>query len=163
MRVTVITNLFLLFCELFTEFYTGGYHSAAATYLFFGLHGHSELVPWIWTAVSLNAGAAVVLLVKPLYERRVLLNVALAATFIGIWIEKGMGLIIPGFIPSTLHELVPYMPTIPEWKITAGIWAAGLMIFTVAVKLALEAMNGSLRLAVYGESEGDGDSSKGGA
>lgn len=157
MRVTVITNLFLLFCELFTEFYTGGYHSAAATYLFFGLHGHSELVPWIWTAVTLNAGAAVVLLVKPLSERRVLLNVALVATFVGVWIEKGMGLIIPGFIPSTLHELVPYLPTLPEWKITAGIWAAGLMIFTVSVKLALEAMNGSLRLAVYGAPEGGDD------
>lgn len=146
MRVTIVVNLFLLFCELFTEFYTGGHHSTAVTYLFFGIDGHAELVPWIWTAVSLNLFAAVVLLTKPLAQKRALLNVALAATFVGIWIEKGMGLIIPGFVPNTLHELVPYMPSIAEWKITAGIWAFGLMVFTVLVKLALAAVGGSLRL-----------------
>lgn len=147
MRVTVLVNLFLLFCELFTHFYTGGHHSEAVTYLFFGSHGHNELVPWIWTAIALNAIAAVVLLVRPLSGNRVLLNAALVATFIGIWIEKGMGLIIPGFVPSTLSEMVPYTPTLPEWKITAGIWALGLMIFTVVVKLALHSMSGELRLS----------------
>ncbi len=30
--------------------------------------------------------------------------------FAGVWIEKGMGLIIPGFVPSTLHEVVEYVP-----------------------------------------------------
>lgn len=153
MRVTVVVNLFLLFSELFTHFYTGGHHSTAVTYLFFGTHGHDELVPWIWTAVGLNGFAAVVLLVKPLSQRRPLLNLALAATFVGIWIEKGMGLIIPGFIPSTLHEMVPYEPSLPEWKITAGIWAFGLMVFTVSVKLALASMSGSLRLAALSEQD----------
>ena len=147
MRVTVVVNLFLLFCELFTHFYTGGHHSEAVSYLFFGAHGHSELVPWIWTAVALNTAAAAVLLGRPLADNRVLLNAALVATFVGIWIEKGMGLIIPGFVPSTLAEMVPYTPSLPEWKITAGIWAFGLMIFTVAVKLALHSMSGELRLA----------------
>jgi molybdopterin-containing oxidoreductase family membrane subunit len=146
-RVTVVVNLFLLFCELFTEFYTGGHHSSAVSYLFFGLHGHQELVPWIWTAVVLNVGAAVVLLSKPLARHRWLLNGALVATFLGIWIEKGMGLIVPGFVPSTLDEMVPYSPSLVEWKITAGIWAFGLMVFTVVTKLALHSMTGSLRQA----------------
>jgi molybdopterin-containing oxidoreductase family membrane subunit len=57
--------------------------------------------------------------------------------FVGIWIEKGMGLIVPGFIPSTLHEVVEYAPSLTEWKITAGIWAFGLMVFTVGLKLAV--------------------------
>ncbi len=68
------------------------------------------------------------------------MNAALVATFVGVWIEKGMGLIIPGFIPSTLHEIVPYAPTLAEWKVTAGVWALGLMVFTVALKVALQVM-----------------------
>lgn len=56
---------------------------------------------------------------------------------IGIWIEKGMGLIIPGFIPSTLHEVVEYTPGLTEWKITAGIWAFGLLILTAMLKVAV--------------------------
>jgi molybdopterin-containing oxidoreductase family membrane subunit len=146
MQVTVVVNLFLLFCELFTHFYTGGHHSTAVTYLFFGTHGHSELVPWIWTAVTLNVAAAAVLLIKRLSDVRPLLNAALVATFVGVWIEKGMGLIVPGFVPSTLDELVPYAPSLTEWKVTAGIWAFGLLVFTVAIKLALATMGGELRL-----------------
>ena len=47
-----------------------------------------------------------------------------------------------GFIPSTLHELVEYMPSLTEWKITAGVWAFGLMIYTVALKVALPVLTG---------------------
>jgi Ni/Fe-hydrogenase subunit HybB-like protein len=66
-------------------------------------------------------------------------------TFVGVWIEKGMGLIVPGFIPSTLHEIVPYTPSLTEWKVMAGVWAAGLMVFTVGLRVALGAMTGAMR------------------
>ena len=46
-----------------------------------------------------------------------------------------MGLIIPGFIPSTLHEIVEYAPSLVEWKVTVGIWAFGLMLLTILLKL----------------------------
>jgi Ni/Fe-hydrogenase subunit HybB-like protein len=137
MRVTVVVNLFMLGSELFTAFYTGGAHGTSATYLFFGSHGKHALVPWIWSSVALNLGS-----LGLLYAHRRLgdagwLNAACVAAFIGIWIEKGMGLIVPGFIPSTLHEIVEYVPSLIEWKITAGIWAVGLMILTVGLKLAM--------------------------
>ena len=77
-------------------------------------------------------------------ESSSVLNAALVATFAGVWIEKGMGLIVPGFIPSTLHELVPYLPSRTEWKVTAGIWALGLMVFTVALKVGLQVMTGEM-------------------
>mgnify|MGYP000886418951 CR=1 FL=1 len=144
-RVTAPINLFMLGAELFAEFYAGGAHVASARYLFLGLHGHSELVPWIWTAVSFNVFAAVVLLTPPLSARPWLLNLALMLTFVGVWIEKGMGLIVPGFIPSTLHEIVPYTPSLTEWKVMAGVWAAGLMVFTVGLRVALGAMTGAMR------------------
>jgi Ni/Fe-hydrogenase subunit HybB-like protein len=98
----------------------------------------------MWTSITLNVGAVAVLLTPSLRDRRVV-NAALVAIFAGVWIEKGMGLIMPGFIPSTLHELVPYAPSIAEWKVTAGVWALGLMVFTVALKVGLQAMTGELR------------------
>lgn len=73
-----------------------------------------------------------------------MLNAALVAAFAGVWIEKGMGLIIPGFVPSTLHELVEYVPTLTEWKVTAGLWAVGLMVFTIALKVALPIFSGEV-------------------
>jgi Ni/Fe-hydrogenase subunit HybB-like protein len=51
-----------------------------------------------------------------------------------------MGLIVPGFIPSTLHEIVEYAPSLVEWKVTAGIWAFGMMVYTVALKIAINIM-----------------------
>lgn len=145
LRVTVLVNLFMLFSEVFTIFYGGGAHASAARYLFLGLHGHAELVPWIWTAITFNAFAAIVIHTPALYRSRAVLNSGLALTFIGVWIEKGMGLIIPGFVPSTLHEIVPYTPSKVEWQVMAGIWALGLMVFTVAMKIGLQAMTDELR------------------
>ncbi len=63
-------------------------------------------------------------------------------TFAGVWIEKGMGMIIPAFVPSTMHEVVEYTPSLTEWKLTVGIWAAGLGIFTVAVKITAQMLTG---------------------
>lgn len=137
LRVTVITNLFMLVSEAFTEFYTGGSHTASARYLFLGLHGHTGLVPWIWTSIGLNVVACVLFFLPRLLERRALLVLACFLTFIGIWIEKGMGLVVPGFIPSALHEIVEYAPSLVEWKVTAGIWAFGLLVYTIALKVAV--------------------------
>ena len=74
------------------------------------------------------------------------MNVACALAFVGVWIEKGMGLIVPGFVPSTLHELVEYAPSLTEWRVTAGIWALCLMILTVSIKVALPVLSGRLGL-----------------
>lgn len=145
LRVTVLLNLFMLGSELFTAFYTGGSHATAAQYLFFGSHGKYGLVPWIWSAVLFNVSSAVMLHLPAARTRSVVLNVACVLAFAGVWIEKGMGLIIPGFVPSTLHELVEYAPSLTEWRVAAGIWALGLMILTVSIKVALPVLTGRLR------------------
>jgi molybdopterin-containing oxidoreductase family membrane subunit len=142
LRVTVWINLFLVFAEVFTQFYTGGSHAASATYLYFGIDGKTGLVPWIWTAIALNLTAAT-LLVSPLSKRGDgWLLTACLMTFAGVWIEKGMGMIIPAFVPSTLHELVEYTPSLTEWKLTAGIWAMGLGLFTISVRIAGRVLTG---------------------
>jgi molybdopterin-containing oxidoreductase family membrane subunit len=136
-RVTMIVNLIMVASEVFTEFYTGGAHTASARYLFFGLHGHDALVPWIWTAVVANVIAAGLFLSRWVFRRADVLIVACVLAFLAAWIEKGMGLIVPGFVPSTLHEIVEYRPSLTEWKVTAGIWAFGLMIYTIGLKAAM--------------------------
>lgn len=135
-RITILINLLMVVSELFTEFYTGGAHTSAARYLFFGLHGFTGLVPWIWTAIICNILAAILFLHPTALSQAPVVIGACVLAFVGVWIEKGMGLIIPGFIPSTLHEIVEYAPSMIEWKVTAGIWAFGLMVYTVALKVA---------------------------
>jgi molybdopterin-containing oxidoreductase family membrane subunit len=142
MRVAILISLLMVASELFTEFYTGSAHVASAQYLYFGLHGHHALVPWIWTSLALTLLAAAIFLSKNIVSNLWLLNLGCIAAFVGLWIEKGMGMIIPAFIPSTLHELVEYVPTLTEWKITAGIWAFGFMTYTVALKIALPVISG---------------------
>ena len=137
MRVTILINLLMLASEVFTEFYSGTSHTSAARYLYFGLHGAHGLVPWIWTSVVFCVTAAVLLLRPGVVGHKVQLTVACVLAFIAVWIEKGMGLIIPGFIPSTLHELVEYTPSLIEWQIMAGVWAAGLLVYTIALKIGL--------------------------
>ncbi|MGZ8939844.1 MAG: sulfate reduction electron transfer complex DsrMKJOP subunit DsrP, partial [Limisphaerales bacterium] len=137
MRVTILINLLMLASEVFVEFYTGGSHTSAAHYLYFGLHGYNALVPWIWSSVAMTVIAALLFLCPKVFEHSWMLNSGCVLAFIGIWIEKGMGMVIPGFVPSVLHELVEYRPSMLEWKIMAGIWALGLMIYTLQIKIAI--------------------------
>lgn len=136
-RVAAVVNLLMLASELFTLFYAGGSHLASARYLFFGDHGKHGLVAWIWSAVALNLVGTGLFFTPAALERGWVRPVACACVIVGIWIEKGMGLIIPGFIPSTLHEVVEYAPSLTEWKVTAGIWAFGLLLLTAMLKVTV--------------------------
>jgi Ni/Fe-hydrogenase subunit HybB-like protein len=138
-------NMFLLASEVFTEFYTGTSHSVSAQYLFFGLHGYHALVPWIWTAIVLNIIAFILLLTKASRNIRVL-NAACVALIVGIWIEKGMGLIVPAFIPTPLGEIVEYTPTLNETLVCLGIWAIGLLIYTIFVRITIPVLQGRLTI-----------------
>jgi len=144
MTVAMVINMFLLGSELFTEFYSPTQHAAAAYYLYFGLHGHTGLVPWIWTAIALDA-IGLLFLVTPVSRRITGLNIACVACFFGIWIEKGMGLIIPGFIPTPLGQVVEYLPTLNETLVCLGIWSFGILIYSWMLHVAIPIMNGSLR------------------
>jgi molybdopterin-containing oxidoreductase family membrane subunit len=142
-QVSMLINVFLLFNELFKEFYTHTSHVASSRYLFFGLHGHHALVPWIWTAILFNA-ASMFLLVLPLSKSLKYLNLACALAIVGIWIEKGMGLVVPGFIPSPLGELVEYSPTINETLVCLGIWAFGFLAYTIFLRMSIPILQGRI-------------------
>jgi molybdopterin-containing oxidoreductase family membrane subunit len=135
--ISAIINLIMLFSEIFKEFYLPTHHSLPATYLYFGLKGHYSLVPWIWTAIGMNLLGTITLAFNPGRNNPKFLFPACVLLFLGIWIEKGMGLIVPGLVPSPMGEVVSYAPTWVEISITLGVLALGIFIVTVLIRPAL--------------------------
>ncbi len=137
-------NLIMLGSELFKEFYWPTHHSESAQYMFFGLDGHHALTSTIWTAIACNVLATTILSIHPLRRNKSFLVSACFVLFLSIWAEKGMGLVVPGFIPSPLGEIVEYYPSMIELSVSYGILCLGLMIFTVLAKPAIEIEKGNL-------------------
>ena len=146
MVVTVAAqiNLIMLVSELFKEFYAPTHHSESAYYLYFGLHGKSKLVPWIWTAISMNVLATITLSFHKLRNNLTILYIACGLLFLAIWIEKGFGLIVPGFIPGPWGKVAEYFPTLIEVGVTIGIWAMGAFIFSILARTGIAIEMGKL-------------------
>ncbi|HBG92329.1 MAG: menaquinol oxidoreductase [Nitrospirae bacterium GWF2_44_13] len=134
----MITNVFFLGLEFFTAFYSNiPGHMHPFKYLFAGLDGHAKLVPLMWTSVIL-AIASIALLIFPAVRRNEsTLAIASAMVFISLWIDKGFGLIIGGFVPNMFEKVTEYWPTMPETLITIGVWAAGFLVLTILYKIAI--------------------------
>ena len=135
--VAAIINLIMLFSEVFKEFYLPTHHSQPAIYLYFGLQGHTALVPWIWTAIVMNVIGTLTMAFNPGQNNPKVLVPACTLLFLGIWIEKGIGLIVPGLVPSPLGEVVNYAPSWVEVSITLGILALGIFVVSLLLKPAL--------------------------
>jgi Ni/Fe-hydrogenase subunit HybB-like protein len=130
-------TLIMLVSELFVEFYRHTHHSLSATYLFFGLKGKHALVPWIWTSIGLNVIATAVLTVHRFRRCLPVLYTACVMLFVAIELEKGLGTIIPGFIPEPWGKIVEYSPSWVEFAVSLGILALGTFVFTVLAKVAI--------------------------
>jgi molybdopterin-containing oxidoreductase family membrane subunit len=144
--VTMMINLFFFFSEIFTELYSFKEHASSMRYLLFGLRGHHLLVPYIWGAVALDVFAALVFVTPRLHKNPNILRVGCAAAVLGVWVEKGMGLVIPGFVPTPLGEIVEYSPSFTEFCVSAAVWAFGALIYTLLLKAAVPIELGKLRM-----------------
>lgn len=135
---TMAINVFFLLMEGFTVFYSQIPEPITHfEFLFVGLDGHAVLVPWMWTSMVL-AVISLVLLITPSYRKNErILAVACAMVFVSLWIDKGLGLIVGGFVPSPLGHVTRYVPTLPEISITLAIWAVGFLLITVFYKIAI--------------------------
>jgi Ni/Fe-hydrogenase subunit HybB-like protein len=135
--VAMIINLFMFGSEVFTELYTHKTHVLSMQYHLFGLPGHRVLVPFTWAGVALDVFAFIVFINPRLHRKPGLLIAASSAAVVGVWIEKGMGLVIPGFVPTPLGEVVDYVPSFTEFCVSVGVWAAGILIYTLLLKVAV--------------------------
>jgi molybdopterin-containing oxidoreductase family membrane subunit len=134
----MFANVFLLGLEFFTAFYSNiPGHMESFIYLYAGAHGHHELVPLMWTSSILAAVALVMLLIPKIRRNEVTLAFACVMLFISLWIDKGFGLVIGGFVPNMMNQIRPYWPTRQEAVITLGVWAIGFLILTFLYKIAV--------------------------
>ncbi len=131
-------NVFFVGLELFTALYSDiPEHVEHFTYLYLGLHGHSVLAPWMWASLAL-AGLSLVLLLVPRFRRNeTLLVLAAVAVVASLWIDKGLGMVVTGFVPSPLGHVTEYWPTIREGLIALGVYALGALVLTVLYKVAI--------------------------
>jgi len=134
----ICLNVFFLLCEVFVVFYSQiPEHMDHLTYLFAGLHGHDGLVSFMWLSIILMV-LGIILLVNPkTRQNETTLAVGCVVIFFGTWIDKGMGMISGGFVPSPLHEVTEYAPTVPEMIITIGVYAIGFLVLTALFKIAV--------------------------
>jgi Ni/Fe-hydrogenase subunit HybB-like protein len=146
-------NLFLLGAEVFKEFYSGSNDTKSIRYLYLGLHGKTSLVPWMWSASIMNITAFFLFLFPRTRENFTTLNMGCVMIFLGVYIEKGMGLVVPGFVPDALGEIYEYSPTNSEIIITMGVWATGALIYTLLLKFAVPIYTGKLRFETKEKTE----------
>ncbi|MGD8866574.1 MAG: polysulfide reductase NrfD [Gemmatimonadales bacterium] len=134
----MVINLFFVLVELFTGLYSDmPEHMHAFRYLFLGLEGHTALVPWMWINAVLTIVAVVFLLIPGVRGREKYLGPLCAVVILAIWIEKGLAMVVTGFIPSPLGQVTDYVPTAPEIAITVGVYALGLLVLTVLYKVVV--------------------------
>jgi len=145
MAYAMFINLFLLGAEIFKEYYSATEHLLYTQYLWSGIGEHKALVPFAWLALFCNTVAFVLFLVPKSRKSWLGLNAGCLAIWAGCYIEKGMGLVIPGMTPDTLGEIYEYTPTATEWSVAAGVFGVGFLVFTVLVKVAVPILTGTFR------------------
>ena len=134
----MIANVFFLGLELFTAFYSQiPGHMLSFEYLYVGLDGFGKLVPLMWTSAILAVVALIILINPKMRKKEGTLVLACLAVFISLWIDKGFGLVIGGFVPNPFDRITEYFPTLPEAFISLGVWAVGFLVLTILYKVAV--------------------------
>jgi molybdopterin-containing oxidoreductase family membrane subunit len=131
-------NVFFILMEVFTAFYSDiPEHVMHFDYLFFGIGEATTLAPWMWVSTIAAVLALVILLNPAARKKEAVLAMACVIVFISLWIDKGLGLVIAGFVPSPLGYVVEYWPTFTEFMISMGIYGMGALIITILYKVVL--------------------------
>ncbi len=139
-------NLFFVGTEVFTEFYAQTSHTVHARYQWFGLHGMSSIAIYTWVALCCNVLALIIFMVPKFRLNLNILTLGCVFSFSGIYIEKGMGLLLPGFTPDSLGEIYEYAPSLNEVTVGIGVWAVGALLFTLMARVAIAITAGDLRI-----------------
>lgn len=137
-----LVNAFFVMLEFFVGYYsTVPGHMHTLQYLFFGLehngHVYNNLVPFMWGFVVLTLTGFTLLAIPYTRRNDFWLAIGSATLFIGLWLDKGIGFVLAGFVPTPLEEIVEYYPTLNEIMITIAVWCTGFFILTVLYKIAI--------------------------
>ncbi|MBC8413869.1 MAG: polysulfide reductase NrfD [Nitrospira sp.] len=134
----MIANVFFILLEVFTAFYSNmPGHMHAFEYLFAGIDGKAKLVPLMWTSIILGVASLIMLIPPKFRANENILRIACIFVFFSLWIDKGFGLVIGGFVPNPFGTVTEYWPTLPESIITLGVWAVGFLVLTVLYKIVV--------------------------
>jgi Ni/Fe-hydrogenase subunit HybB-like protein len=134
----LLINVFFFFCEIFTVFYSQiPDHMRHFQYLFYGIEGQGQLVPYMWFSIAGMTATALFLVNPKLRRNETTLAALCGMVIITTWIDKGLGLMTGGFVPNPLEHVTEYWPTVPEALITLGVWALGFLVLTVLYKVAV--------------------------
>jgi molybdopterin-containing oxidoreductase family membrane subunit len=121
-----------------------GSRMAREYFAVYGLYLIVNISPFRLASVLLPA---LVLFLLPRTRRHwVTLNLGCLLIYSGVYLEKGMGLVIPGLTPDTLGEIYEYGPSRGEWQVAIGVFAIGFLLFTLMVKVATPIMLGEFRI-----------------
>jgi molybdopterin-containing oxidoreductase family membrane subunit len=145
MAYAMFINLFLLGAEVFKEVYSNTEHLIHMRYMFVGIGGHDSIVPYMWLSVFCSVAAFLLFLVPKTRHNVITLNLGCLLIWLGVYLEKGMGLIIPGLTPDTLGEIYEYFPSRNEVWVAAGIFSTGFLLFTAMVRVAVPILLGEFR------------------
>jgi molybdopterin-containing oxidoreductase family membrane subunit len=132
MAYAMFLNLFLHGAEVFKEYYSNTEHLLYTRNWYAG-----KLAPYAWSAVTMNVAAFALFIVPATRRNWWTMNLGCLATYAGCYIDKGMGLIIPGLTPDALGEIYEYSPSIPELRVAAAVFAIGFLVFTLMLKVAV--------------------------
>lgn len=147
MAYAMFFNLFLLGAELFKEFYSATEHTLFTRYYWFGIGEHKALVPFAWLSLIASLAAFLLFLIPKTRKNWFTLNLGCVLIWAGVYVEKGMGLVLPGMTPDTLGEIYDYRPSVNEWMVATGVFCTGFLIFTLLVKVAIPILSGTFRAA----------------
>jgi molybdopterin-containing oxidoreductase family membrane subunit len=140
MAYAMFINLFLFGAEMFKEFYSHTEHVIYSQVLLFGVGG-TKVHVFMWPALIASITAFFLFLVPRTRNNFYTMNLGCLLIWFGVYTEKGMGLVIPGLTPDTLGEIYVYAPSLTEYRIAAGIFSIGFLVFTLLVKIAMPIMN----------------------
>jgi molybdopterin-containing oxidoreductase family membrane subunit len=145
----MLLNVFFILLEVFTAVYSGiPEHSEHLRYLYFGLEGHAALVPVMWASAAMAVASLLLLLLPAARKSTRALAAACGLVFVSLWLDKGVAMVVAGFVPSPLGDVTEYGPTAPEIAIAAGIWAVAILLATVLIRFTL-AVRGELPTTFY--------------
>lgn len=133
-----LANFFFVGLEFFVAYYSQlPGHMATIDYLFFGLQGYDNLVGPMRFSMFIGITATIMLLFPGIKKSEKWLALSCAMIFVSLWIDKGVGLVLGGFVPNPFERVTEYHPTVPEISITLAVWAAGALILTILYKVAI--------------------------